>query len=91
MSNRFDREFPHTVWQPVPPPIGPDGMQHYLERGRQLRAEAMHRALRQLAGGLGTLAGHVLNFVRCAGYGLAKRPPQGHYRLDKAALTSDCR
>ena len=91
MSTRFDREFPHTAWQPVPPPIGPDGMQHYLERGRQLRAEAMRDALRATAGALGRLGRHVLNFVRCAGYGLAKRPPQGHYRLDKPALTGDCR
>jgi hypothetical protein len=91
MSNRLEREFPDTRWQAVPPPIGPDGLQHYLERGRQLRAEAMRDALRRAAAGVRRVGWHVLNFVRCAGYGLAKRPPQGHYRLDKPALTGDCR
>jgi hypothetical protein len=76
MSNRFEREFPDTAWQLVPPPIGPDGIQRYLERGRQLRAEAMNRAVRSAAAGLGKLARHILNFVRCAAYGAAQRVPE---------------
>ena len=76
MSNRFDREFPHTAWQPVPPPIGPDGMQHYLERGRQLRSEAAGRALRRVATAAMALFAALVALVRCAAYGAAKRMPE---------------
>lgn len=83
MSNRFDREFPHTAWQPVPPPIGPDGIQHYVDRGRRLRAQAMRRALLSVAAGLLTMARGVAGLV--LGGGVPAR--QGH-RLARVPLTA---
>jgi hypothetical protein len=78
MSNRLDQEFPRTHWQAVPP-IGPDGIQLYLERGRQLRAETFaygsRRAARALVSGFRTVA----QLMRDAACGVAKRPPQGDY------------
>jgi hypothetical protein len=45
MPKRFDRRFPQTDWQAVPP-IGADGPQFYLQRARQLRAEACAEGLK---------------------------------------------
>jgi hypothetical protein len=90
MSNRLEREFPHTAWQPVPP-IGPDGIQPYLDRGRQLRAEALNRTLRAGVAGLARLSRRLLTFARFAAYGADKRWPLRDYRLTRSHLTGGCR
>jgi hypothetical protein len=78
MSNRLDQEFPRGHWQAVPP-IGPDGIQLHLERGRQLRAEAFAYGLWQAAGALIASLRVTTRFVRHAGYGIARRPPERTY------------
>ncbi|MGH8721348.1 MAG: hypothetical protein ACREU4_05155 [Burkholderiales bacterium] len=85
MSTRLDHEFPRNHWQAVPP-IGPDGIQLYLERGRQLRAETFAYGLRRVAYGLRRVARALVSefrtaaqLVRDAARGVARRPPQGDY------------
>ena len=91
MSNRLEREFPKNLWHGVPP-IGPDGQQLYLQRARQARAEALAAGGRWVAGALVAALRAVANFVRCAGYGIAKRPPGGTYAIAAPGrLTRDCR
>lgn len=78
MSNVFDHGVPRKSERHVPPPIGPDGIQHTLEaRARQARAEALGAALRWTGAGFLRALEGVLNFVRCGGYGIAKRVPHG--------------
>jgi hypothetical protein len=90
MSNRLDQEFPQGRWQAVPP-IGPDGVQLYLERGRQLRAEAFAYGLRRAARVLIASLRAVTRFVHYAGYGIAKRPPEGTYATTAPGrLTGHC-
>ena len=90
MSNRLDQEFPESPWQAVPP-IGPDGIQLYLERGRQLRAETLAAGARAVAGALVAAFRAVVRFVRYAGYGIAKRPPESTYATTApGGLTRGC-
>jgi hypothetical protein len=78
MSNLLDRELPRTHWQAVPP-IGPDGIQLYLERGRQLRAEAFAYGLRRAARALASAFRSATRFVRDVVYVVARRPTRGDY------------
>jgi hypothetical protein len=78
MSNRLDQEFPQARWRAVPP-IGPDGVQLYLERAQQARAEAFAYGLRQAAGALIASLRTAARFVRHAGGRIARRPPQCTY------------
>jgi hypothetical protein len=48
MSNRLDDQSPRTDW-PAVPPIGPDELEFYLRRGRQLRAKAFAEGLKLTA------------------------------------------
>jgi hypothetical protein len=79
MSNRLEQEFPEVTWSATPP-IGPGGvppatMRHYLERGRQLRNQAIRHGVR--AGGAAVLRGLVplVAFIRCAAHALVTRRP----------------
>lgn len=77
MSNVFDHEVPRTAERYVPPPIGPDGIQRTLEtRARQARAEMLGVGLRWTGAAFLRALEGVLNFVRCGGYGIAKRVPE---------------
>lgn len=50
MANRLEQEFPNLVWEPMPPigsgGVSPEAMREYLERGRQLRNQALRSSLR---------------------------------------------
>ena len=79
MSNRLEQEFPEVTWSAMPP-VGPGGvppetMRHYLERGRQLRNQAIRHGVR--TGGAAVLRGLVsfIVFIRCAAHALARRRP----------------
>jgi hypothetical protein len=78
MSSRLDQELPRTHWQAVPP-IGPDGIQPYLERGRQLRAEAFAHGLRRAGRALASAFRAATRFVRHNAQGVARRPTRGDY------------
>jgi hypothetical protein len=79
MSNRFDQQFPRTDLQ-ARAPIGPDRLQLYLQRARQLRADALAEGLRLTArapaAALGAVAARAL-----PGYGMARRPPGRTYAI----------
>lgn len=52
MANRLEQEFPEVTWSAMPP-IGPAGLppevvRRYLERGRQLRNQAIRHSVRAL-------------------------------------------
>lgn len=83
MSNRFDEDFTRAASPFVPPPIGADGIQHYLERGRLERAKAIRAGLRWSGTTLLRALKATLDFMRCSAYGIAKRAPD--------PLTSPCR
>jgi hypothetical protein len=77
MSNRLEQEFPEVTWSATPP-IGPGGVppdlvRAYLERGRQLRSQAIRDSVR--AGGAAAVRGVVwlAAFIRCTALALAKR------------------
>jgi hypothetical protein len=50
MSNRLEQEFPNLAWEPMPPigsgGVSPEAMRECLERGRQLRNQALRSSLR---------------------------------------------
>jgi hypothetical protein len=77
MSNRFDQQFPR-IDGPAVPPIGPDGIQFYFQRARQLRAEALAEGLKLTARALARVFGAVVRHVRDTGHGMAKRRPRAH-------------
>lgn len=79
MSNRLEQEFPEVTWSAMPP-IGPadlpaEVIRGYLERGRQLRNQAIRHSVR--AGGAAVLRGLVVSaaFIRCAAHALIRRRP----------------
>jgi hypothetical protein len=79
MSNRLEQEFPEVTWSAMPP-IGPGGVppeavREYLERGRQLRNQAIRHGVR--AGGAALLRGFVsfVVFIWCAARALVRRRP----------------
>lgn len=53
MCNRLELEFPEVAWRALPPTgpgrVPPEVMRQCLDRGRELRAQAVRRSLR--AGG----------------------------------------
>jgi hypothetical protein len=63
MSNRLDDQSPRTDW-PAVPPIGPDELERYLRRGRQLRAKAFAEGLRLTARTLAHAFGAVVGVIR---------------------------
>jgi hypothetical protein len=63
MSNRLDDQSPRTDW-PAMPPIGPDELELYLRRGRQLRAKAFAEGLKLTARALERAFGAVVGFIR---------------------------
>jgi hypothetical protein len=83
MSNRFAKDFSRMRPPFGPPPIGPDGIQYYLEHGTQERARAIRAGLRFAGTHLLRIAKIALEVVRCSAYGIAKRAPD--------RLTSTCR
>lgn len=77
MSNRLEQEFPEVTWSATPP-IGPGGvppevMREYLDRGRQLRSQALRKSSR--AAGAAAVRGLVwlAAFIRCTARALARR------------------
>jgi hypothetical protein len=77
MSNRLNQQFPRTDSQAVPP-IGPDGLEPYLQRARQLRAEAFAEGLKLTARALARVFGVVVRRVRDTDQGVAQRRPRAH-------------
>jgi hypothetical protein len=77
MSNRFDPRFPRTD-RPAVPPIGPDGLQFYLQRARQLRAEAFAEGLKLTARALARLFRAAVRRVRDAHHAMAKPRLRAH-------------
>ena len=79
MSNRLEQEFPEAAWQAMPP-IGlaglpPEVIRGYLERGRQLRNQAIRHTVQ--VGGAAVFRGLVspVAFIRCAAHALVGRRP----------------
>ena len=77
MSNRLEQEFPEVTWSAMPP-IGPGSMppemmREYLERGRQLRNQAIRNSIRTAEAA--ALRGRVslAAFIRCAAHALTRR------------------
>jgi hypothetical protein len=68
-------------------PLDVDEIQRYVERGRQLHAEAMNRAARGAAAGLAMIAWRVAVIVRGAARSVARPSPHGDYRLARVPLT----
>ena len=83
MSNRFEEDFSGIPSPVAPPPIGPDGVQYYLEQGTRERARAIRAGLQWAGTHLLRKAKAGLDVVRCSAYGIAKRAPD--------RLTSTCR
>jgi hypothetical protein len=63
MSNRLDDQSPRTDW-PALSPIGPDELELYLRRGRQLRAKAFAEGLKLTARALARAFGAIAWFIR---------------------------
>jgi hypothetical protein len=77
MSNRLEQEFPEVAWRAMPP-VGPGGvpaevMRECLERGRQLRNQAMRNGLR--TGGTAVIRGIgvLMALIRCPVHPLVRR------------------
>jgi hypothetical protein len=81
MSNRFDQQFPRTDWQAVPP-IDADRLQAYLQRARQLRAEALAEGLKLTARALARAFVAIVRFIRYAGYQAASRGYIRHHHIE---------
>ena len=78
MSNRLEREFPAVRWRVVPArEIDREVLRGAIERGRQLRSEAIRRSGRATFGALWRGFARALAFLRCAALGLAGRPDAG--------------
>ena len=74
MTNRFEREFPSVRWQAVPPRgVDHEPVRRAIERGRQLRSEAIRRSGRAAAGALCAGLARAVTLVRCTALSLAGR------------------
>jgi hypothetical protein len=78
MSNRLEHEFPAVRWQAMPG-RGSDRevIRFAVERGRQLRSEAIRRNGRATFGALRGGLARAMAFLRCTALGLARRPDAG--------------
>ena len=88
MSNRLEQEFPKLAWQPRPP-IGPGGvppeaMRECLERGRQLRNQALRYSLRAGRAAVARDVATLVAVIRCGAQALARRRHARDYRAGSA-------
>jgi hypothetical protein len=83
MSNRFEEDFSRLSSPFAPAPIGPDGIQYYLEQGRRERAKVIRAGLRSGGAILLRALKATLDVVRGSVFGTARRAPE--------RLTSPCR
>ncbi len=75
MSNRLEREFPTVRWQAVPAGgIDHEVVRRAIERGRQLRSEAIRRSGRATFDAVQRGLARATTFLRCRASGLAGRP-----------------
>ncbi len=74
MANRLEHEFPSFRWQAVPQGVDRELVRRSIERGRQLRSEAIRRTGRAAFGGLRSGLARAIALVRCTTLSLAGRP-----------------
>lgn len=79
MANRLEQEFPEVTWSAMPP-IGPAGLppevvRRYLERGRQLRNQAIRHSVRALRAAVLRRLVVSATFIRCAVHACVRRRP----------------
>jgi hypothetical protein len=78
MANHLEHEFPAVRWQAVPRcRVDHELVRRYVERGRQLRSEAIRRSGRATFRAVRQGAARTLAFLRCTALGLAGRPDAG--------------
>jgi hypothetical protein len=78
MANHLEHEFPAVRWRAVPAQeIDRELVRRYVERGRQLRSEAIRRGGRAVVAALGRAAFRVVTLVRCTRLSLGGRPDAG--------------
>jgi hypothetical protein len=83
MPSRFQEHSARSVSPLTLPPIGPDGVQRYLEQGGGQRTRAVRTGPRSIGPPLARALRAMLEAVRGSAYGIAKRAPD--------RLTSPCR
>jgi hypothetical protein len=83
MPNRFQEHSATSASALAPPPIGPDGVQRYLEQGGGQRTGAVRTGRRSVGAPLARALRATLEGVRRSAYGMARRAPD--------RLTSPCR
>ena len=79
MSNRLEQEFPEVSWRALPP-IGPGGvspevMRQCLQRGRELRNEAMRNSFRAGGAAVVRAVGALMALIRCSGQAARRARP----------------
>lgn len=75
MSNRLEHEFPAVRWRAVPPGgIDPELIRRYVERGRQLRSEAIRRSGRSAFGAMRRGLARATAWARCTTLSVGGRP-----------------
>jgi hypothetical protein len=75
MANRFEHEFRASRWQAVPAPaVDREVIRRYVERGRQLRSEAIRQGGRSAFDTVRRGLARIVTFVRCTALGLVRRP-----------------
>ena len=78
MANHLEHEFPAVRWQAVPSRgIDRELVRRYVERGRQLRSEAIRRGGRAAFAVLDRAVLRVVSLVRCTSLSLGGRPDAG--------------
>ena len=87
MPSRFDQEFYKSGWQRVLP-VGPDGIEPYVQTSRTSRLPARPPELRPLIGLLGTAARRLIASVRRAAMRIATRPMLAQKRTSRAAAAA---
>jgi hypothetical protein len=74
MANRFEHEFPSIRWQAVPDDVERETIRRAVERGRQLRAEAIRHGGRAGLRALRSALGRAMALVRCTALSLGGQP-----------------
>ncbi len=74
MSNSLEHEFPTVRWQAVARGSDPELIRRHIERGRQLRSEAIRQSGRAMLDALSRAAHRVVTSVRCGALSLGGRP-----------------
>jgi hypothetical protein len=78
MANHLEHEFPAVRWQAVPSQgIDRELVRRYVERGHQLRSEAIRRGGRAGLQALGRAVLRFVAFMRCTSLSLGGRPDAG--------------